>query len=118
MKNGISRFVLRSALLAPLLAALTPGLASADCYDVFGCSDRNAFRLNDLASGPNCDFLYTMRNAIYRAHGYCFKTARAIATFSNDGCTIDNVNRLGLSAIERNDAALIAKAESIKGCSP
>ena len=53
--------------LATFILAFTAlsGAALADCYDVFGCSDRNYFRAADLADGPNCDFLYTMRNAIY-----------------------------------------------------
>lgn len=107
----------RSALLAAAcVAALAPLPALADCYDVFGCSDKDSFRLNDLLDGPNCDFLYTMRNAIYRQHGYCFKTPKAIATFGNDGCSVDNANNLGLNAFERDNAALIARAESIKGC--
>ena len=107
----------RSALFAAgCVAALAPLPAFADCYDVFGCSDKNSFRLNDLLDGPNCDFLYTMRNAIYRQHGYCFKTARAIATFGNVGCSVDNANNLGLNALERDNAALIVRAESIKGC--
>jgi len=111
------RSALSSALLAAAcVAALAPLPALADCYDVFGCSDKNPFKLNDLLDGPNCDFLYTMRNAIYRQHGYCFKTARAIATFGNDGCSVDNAANLGLNALEQGNAALIARAESIKGC--
>ena len=105
-----------AAFLAAGAGALQPATALADCYDVFGCTDRDAFRLENLLDGPNCDFLYTMRNEIYRAHGYCFKTAKAIATFGNDGCTTGNADKLGLSAVERGNASVIAKAETIKGC--
>ncbi len=51
------------------------GSATAECYDVFGCSDHDVFRLRDLESGPNCEFLYTMRNQIYADHRYCFKNS-------------------------------------------
>ena len=108
----------RNLLLGAFAAASisVPPSALADCYDVFGCTDSKAFNLNDLLDGPNCDFLYTMRNGIYRAHGYCFKTAKAIATFGNDGCTVSDANNLGLNPIERSNAATIARAESVKGC--
>ncbi len=92
------------------------GGAVADCYDVFGCTDRNQFRLSDLMSGPNCEFLYVMRNRIYAQHGYCFQTARAIATFGNVGCVSRNANALGLSAIELGNATTILQAEQAKGC--
>jgi hypothetical protein len=91
-----------------LVAALAlSGAARADCYDVFGCTNKDAFRAQDLASGPNCDFLYTMRNAIYAEHHYCFKTARAIATFGN---------ALGLNRMELANAATILRVEHAKGC--
>ncbi len=92
------------------------GAAAADCYDVFGCTDRDRFRLNDLMSGPNCEFLYVMRNQIYAQHGYCFQTPRAIATFGNAGCVSSNVNALGLSAIELGNAATILQAEQAMRC--
>lgn len=97
-----------------LLAASSPALA--ECYDVFGCSNRELFRLSDLANGPNCDFLYTMRNTIYAEHHYCFRTPRAIATFGNQGCTSGDPNALGLNAVERANAATILKAERALGC--
>ena len=64
-----------------LMATMAAGPALADCYDVVGCTDKNAFSANygylaSLANGPSCDFLYMMRNRIYAQHGYCFKTAR------------------------------------------
>jgi len=92
------------------------GGAAADCYDTFGCTDRDRFRLSDLMSGPNCEFLYVMRNQIYAQHGYCFQTARARATFGNAGCRSSNVNALGLSAIELGNATTILQAEHALGC--
>jgi hypothetical protein len=90
--------------------------ADADCYDVFGCSNRNAFRLRDLVNGPNCEFLYTMRHAIFAGHHFWFKSPRAIATFGNQGCVTSDPNALGLSRIERANAAIILKAEHTLGC--
>lgn len=90
--------------------------ASAECYDVFGCSNTNAFRLSDLLSGPNCDFLYTMRNQIYAGHGYCFHTQRAIATFGNANCVTGDVNAVPLNGYERANAAVILRAEHAKAC--
>ena len=92
------------------------GSAAAGCYDVFGCSDHDLFRLRDLEGGPNCEFLYTMRNQIYADHGYCFKTARAISVFGNQGCTSGNPEALGLNAVERANAVTILKAERALGC--
>ncbi|HLW89920.1 MAG TPA: YARHG domain-containing protein [Roseiarcus sp.] len=105
-------------ILPPLVAALIAlaGPARADCYDVFGCSERNQFRLQDLLAGPNCDFLYEMRNRIYAEHHYCFKTQRAIATLGNEGCLYSDVNQVPLNQIERNNAATILRAEQMKGC--
>ena len=104
--------------LAVYVAALTliSGVAAADCYDVFGCSDRNRFRFEALTSGPNCEFLYVMRNRIYAQHGYCFHTARAIATFGNRGCVSGDANALGLNAIELGNATTILAAERALGC--
>ena len=104
----------RIATFALALASATPALA--DCYDVFGCTNRDRFALNDLLSGPNCDFLYTMRNAIYAEHHYCFRTARGISTFGNQGCVSSNVNQLGMSSLELANAGTILQAEKAKGC--
>src|SRR5208282_6649369 len=104
------RTILRAAVGAIVITVVCGG-ALADCYDVFGCTDRDRFRLGDLTSGPNCEFLYTMRNQIYAEHGYCFQTARAIAAFGNQNCVGGDPNSLGLSAIELGNAATILQAE-------
>ena len=72
--------------------------------------------LQDLTSGPNCEFLYVMRNGIYAQHGYCFHTPRAIATFGNRGCLSGDANALGLNAIELANATTILSAERALGC--
>ena len=103
------------ALLAVIFLTLSTGV-HAECYDVFGCSDRNYFRANDLMDGPNCDFLYTMRNSIYKERGYCFATPRAIQTFGNAGCRFDNVNEVPLNRFERANVATIQSAEQAMRC--
>lgn len=90
--------------------------ASAGCYDVFGCTNQNRIRLGDLLSGPNCQFLYEMRNGIYKEHGYCFHTPRAQSMFGNQGCVTGNAEALGLNQAERYNASVILQAEHTKGC--
>jgi len=53
---------MRKLALACLISLVGAGSASAGCYDVFGCTNASRFRMDDLMSGPNCEFLYTMRN--------------------------------------------------------
>lgn len=110
MRNAMFRAAAVFALIA------FGGVAAADCYDVFGCTDRDRFRVGDLKSGPNCEFLYVMRNGIYAQHGYCFQTPRGIATFGNAGCVSGDANALGLNATERANAATILQAEHAMGC--
>jgi hypothetical protein len=107
---------MRKLFAVVALSLVAASGAKAACYDVFGCTERDRFRMSDLMSGPNCEFLYTMRNQIYADHGYCFKTARARATFGNAGCVTGDANALGLSGIERANAATILQAEKAKGC--
>jgi hypothetical protein len=90
--------------------------AYADCYDVFGCTDRNMFRLRDMLDGPNCQFLFEMRNRIYAQHGYCFTTPKAISLLGNEGCRVRSVDALGLNRFERANAVTIRLAEQSKGC--
>ena len=115
----------RAAAIAgcALMATMVAGPALADCYDVVGCTDKNAFSANygylaSVADGPSCDFLYMMRNRIYAQHGYCFKTARGISEIGNAGCHIADQSAVPLSNIERNNIATIKKAEGAKACPP
>lgn len=111
----MSNPLLRPALAAALLVgSALPALA--DCYDVFGCTDRDVFAYRDLVSGPNCEFLYQMRNRIYQENGYCFRTPRAIATFGNAGCRYRDEDAVPMNRIERANAATIKRAEAALGC--
>jgi hypothetical protein len=107
---------MRIFAFACLMSLATVASANADCYDVFGCTNAARFHINDLMSGPNCEFLYTMRNGIYAEHGYCFHTARGRATFGNQGCVSGDANARGLNATERYNAGVILQAERAKGC--
>src|SRR5580692_1842223 len=104
------------SLLGVCLSVALATSAGAECYDVFGCTNRDYFRVPDLLSGPNCEFLYTMRNEIYYEHHYCFHTPRAIAAFGNAGCVSGNPNVLGLNRAELSNAATILQGEHMKGC--
>jgi hypothetical protein len=122
MNNSSSRRRGRRLRVAAI-AVLAGSLASpvlADCYDLLGCTSKNAFSAHysylAAADGPTCDFLYVMRNQIYADHGYCFKTARGIQEIGNANCHIDNMAAVPLSQIERNNVATIQRAEKAKRC--
>jgi hypothetical protein len=113
------RLMAAGAIGVMMLAAAAPALA--DCYDLLGCSNKDAFSkhysyLADPQGGPTCDFLYQMRNRIYAEHGYCFKTARGVSEIGNDGCHISDMTKVPLSQLERNNIATIQKAERAKRC--
>lgn len=58
-----------------------------------------------------CADLWTARNEIYKAHGYCFRTKAAITAFGNAGCQYDNVEDLPLSANDHRAIADIVRQE-------
>ena len=113
----------RSLGAAAALAVGISGPAMADCYDILGCTDRNLFsrHFDDYLAaphpeGPNCEFLWGMRNGILAGHGYCFRTARGRAHFGSQGCRYYDADRVPLSPIERSNIATIVRAERLKGC--
>jgi hypothetical protein len=69
-----------------------------------------------LATAQSCDRLWYERNSTYKSAGYCFKTARAIATFGNAGCIYDSEYRLPLSPGQRERIAWIVRMEREFGC--
>ena len=64
----------------------------------------------------SCGELWYRRNSIYKAAGYCFKTARAIRTFGNAGCSYDSEYALPLSYGQRQAIDRIVRAERDLGC--
>jgi hypothetical protein len=69
-----------------------------------------------LANPQACADLWTARNEIYKAQGYCFRTKRAIAAFGNAGCQYDNVEDLPLSANDHRAIADILRQERALRC--
>jgi hypothetical protein len=68
------------------------------------------------AQGENCQDLWVSRNSIYKARGYCFKTARAIGYFGNGGCKFYNEAAVPLTPADRATIARIRARERALGC--
>jgi len=68
------------------------------------------------AGAQTCQSLWVERNSYYKAAGYCFKTARAIAYFGNAGCRYDNEASMPLSRAVRARIAEIIRLERRLGC--
>lgn len=119
-KGRVMRWLFRFVAVA--VVAGWAGSSEAACYDILGCTDRDLFsqHFDYLAAphpnGPNCEFLWQMRNGIFAEHGYCFHTARGIATFGNKGCRYNNAGSVPLNWIESANIATIARAERLKSC--
>ncbi|MDX3806402.1 YARHG domain-containing protein [Bosea thiooxidans] len=88
----------------------------------FGPALAGAGLLAALASTParadpeTCASLWTSRNEIYKAQGYCFRTQRAISAFGNAGCQYDNIEDVPLSANDRRAIADIVRQERALRC--
>jgi hypothetical protein len=63
-----------------------------------------------------CSQLWVARNSIYKAYGYCFKTARAISYFGNAGCMYDREGDIPLSRADRAQIRQIIAQERAYGC--
>jgi hypothetical protein len=63
-----------------------------------------------------CEDLWVQRNSIYKAYGYCFKTAKAINYFGNAGCVYDNAGSIPMSRADRQTILAIKKREKALGC--
>jgi YARHG domain len=91
------------------------GAARANCYEIIGCSDSQYFKSTDL-NQLGCQSLWEVRNWIYKARGYCFKTPKTIKAFGNAGCLYDDVAQVPLNQFEKYNVKAIKKAEAKKGC--
>ena len=89
------------------LAAVALGIAGTCLADVAVAQDYWSM---------SCAQLWYERNAIYKAHGYCFKTDRAIRTFGNEGCNVADESALAYSPQARRTVALIVQVERQKYC--
>jgi hypothetical protein len=63
-----------------------------------------------------CDELWTLRNQIFKASGYCFKSPRAIKQFGNAGCQYDIEADVPLSYQDQQTLSSIEKSERRQGC--
>jgi YARHG domain-containing protein len=68
------------------------------------------------AQADACFDLWVERNSIYKAYGYCFKTAKAINYFGNAGCTYYNEGDIPMSSEDRNQVLSIKSREQQLGC--
>jgi hypothetical protein len=98
----LSRALLRSPTLLMMI-----GLVSGSVGLVAGALPARA---------DACFDLWVERNSIYKAYGYCFKTAKAINYFGNAGCTYDNEGDIPMSNADRNQVLSIKKREQQLGC--
>lgn len=69
-----------------------------------------------LAQGDTCFRLWVQRNSVFKANGYCFKTAQAIRYFGNAGCRYDDEAAVPLTPYDRAVIANIQAREQALGC--
>lgn len=97
-----------------LLLGAAPGQAA--CFESgVGCTDDHYIPASVLQP-LSCDALWTVRNTIFDENGYCFRTARAQAVFSNAGCQYTGMAGMPLNSYESANIATIRQVEKQKGC--
>lgn len=72
--------------------------------------------LMSVASAQSCQELWVERNSYYKDASYCFKTARTISYFGNQGCMFDNEASVPLPRSVRARIAQITWLERRNGC--
>ncbi|MGL4395003.1 MAG: YARHG domain-containing protein [Hyphomicrobium sp.] len=101
----------RATLKISILAALSAvGLATA----IGGATVASAGDIQGDAY--SCGELWVMRNQVYKDHGYCFKTSRAISYFGNGGCYVGSEGAVAMSRSERRLISTIRASERRQGC--
>ncbi|TXN44659.1 YARHG domain-containing protein [Methylobacterium sp. WL7] len=60
--------------------------------------------------------MWSERNAIFKAAGYCFRTPKAIQAFGNAGCQFDDDADVPLSTRQREQVTQIRATERQLGC--
>jgi hypothetical protein len=109
---GVAGFVVAAAIAAMVLQ---PSQASANCYELIGCTNKDYFKPAQLKQ-LSCQFLWEVRNRIYKENGYCFKTKKAKQELGNAGCIYHDMGAVPLNAYERANVGAIVKVETQKGC--
>lgn len=69
-------------------------------------------KLTDLS----CEKLWFGRNSIFKLAGYCFKTAKAVEVFGNEGCQFTDPDQIVLAPDNRSLLDGIKAAEITKSC--
>ncbi|MFA5899679.1 MAG: YARHG domain-containing protein [Hyphomicrobium sp.] len=110
--KGSVWFVLALSVTAPTLAGDD---APQLCYEDIGCVQERNISARD-AEKLGCDQLWTVRNGIYAARGYCFSTERGLAEFGNQGCRYSDQSAVPLNDYERANVRLIHSIEKRRGC--
>lgn len=64
----------------------------------------------------DCGELWAMKNQIYKDRGYCFKTAKAIEKFGNEGCQYESQSDVPLSDVDRTVISDIKHSMKRQGC--
>lgn len=109
------RWLLTSAALMVGGSAMAADDAPSLCYEGIGCvQDRNISSRE--AEKLGCDQLWTVRNGIYAARGYCFGTQRGIDEFGNTGCRYADETAVPLNDYERANIKVIQSIEKRRGC--
>jgi YARHG domain len=85
------------------------------CYETVGCVSDHEISQHE-AEKLGCDQLWTVRNGIYAARGYCFKSARGREEYGNANCRYDDEAQVPLNDYERANVRLIRAIEKRRGC--
>lgn len=111
----MKRFGLVAALTLLSGAAFAGDDTPRLCYEGIGCvQDRNISSRD--AEKLGCDQLWTVRNGIFAARGYCFQTQRGIDEFGSTGCQYADQEAVPLNDYERANIRLIQSIEKRRGC--
>jgi YARHG domain len=103
-----------AAVFAAALFASEP--ANAACFESgVDCTDDHNIPVPVLEQ-LSCDALWSVRNMIFDENGYCFQTAKALAVFSNEGCTYSSMASMPLNQYEIANIATIREVEKQKAC--
>jgi hypothetical protein len=97
-----------------------PALAGDDgpaplCFEDIGCVQDRVIARSD-AEKLGCQQLFTVRNGIFAARGYCFHTERGKQEFGNDGCRYTVQDDVPLNDRERENIRIIQAIEKQRGC--
>jgi hypothetical protein len=111
---------MKRALCGVLALAGSAASTSADdaaplCFEDIGCVQDRVISKAD-AERLGCDQLWTVRNGIFAARGYCFHTERGKAEFGNDGCRYPVQEDVPLNDHERANIRIIQSIEQRRGC--